>query len=59
MGAFIYDIIEEPVFLRGETCTTIYCVIIFYLQIKNLSFWSLDTFIGDTSERHPDTETSK
>ena len=58
MEATICDVTEQPVFFREEANTLMQCVIVFYREIKTV-FFSWDTFIGDTSERYLDTETSK
>ena len=59
VAAIIYDVIEQLVSFRGETnprCSlSSFCI----EKLKCLFFLTLDTFIEVTSERYPDTETSK
>ena len=52
MGAITY-VIDQSVFLRGVVSS--FCI----EKLKYLFFLSFGTFIGDTSERYPDTDTSK
>ena len=47
-------------FLWGKTNTPIHTVIILDCEVEILSFFlSLDSFMGETSERYPDKDESK